>query len=624
MRLRYAILGLGMLVATPHATADQLWITRTVETFDAGTIHNADIMVAPDGRIAVGYSIAVDPTAGLLRLACLDNKLFRYQTGDCSSTYSSFAMDAFGSIYYTSKVNSAGEIVVGQDLGDWGGLVQHTRPAPLSNPDALPQPVIALDRHGIPSYSASAGDGTRYYAHFDVPAGQWLTTPLPQRSHPGMGQPASMTFDGDNEPCTVYAADSSGSGGVLAWQCGGVWQSRALETIGMMSLATAPDGRVAAAHGIRGLEFSFIDSLGLTPDSITSGNVVLLPHSLAFDPDGNPAIAYGTVGQTASLHLARREGDGTWIDEILPMAGETIRASLAFDASGNPYIVAVSPSAVSILGRNLPTLTAGDFDLDGSITIDDIPGCAQAHRHQADFLFLTQMGVWDFRTVADQDRNGEVDDADALAFLAGLPDRRAAYVALDVADGDYALGSGRGNFFQVSLVTGKQYAAGDSRADVNADLIVDMQDIDLVYAGIDGGDPRLDLNGDQLVTAADVHTILIDVLGTSIADLNLDNAVGTSDFAQLSKGYVAYMIGRNSGTPVETTFGTGDINCDGIIGTADFAVLSKGYIAYILSRSQPGSATTIPEPSALIPGLAAGLILARRRHQRPIIMGTRY
>ncbi len=106
---------------------------------------------------------------------------------------------------------------------------------------------------------------------------------------------------------------------------------------------------------------------------------------------------------------------------------------------------------------------------------------------------------------------------------------------------------------------------------------------------------------------------------TWVGDTDLDEAIGTADFAALSKGYVAYMLATQAGdTSHRPLYNTGDFNYDGVISTADFALLSKGYVAYMVEKQTGQSAAAVPEPGALTL-LAALTSLAMRRRRVSIV-----
>ncbi len=82
---------------------------------------------------------------------------------------------------------------------------------------------------------------------------------------------------------------------------------------------------------------------------------------------------------------------------------------------------------------------------------------------------------------------------------------------------------------------------------------------------------------------------------TWTADYTFDGQVTTADFAELSKGYVAYQL-----TGGESRFNAGDSNLDGKVTTADFAFLSKAYVQSQVEKSQGGTgmAATVAQDQA--------------------------
>ena len=118
-------------------------------------------------------------------------------------------------------------------------------------------------------------------------------------------------------------------------------------------VAAAPDGSVGFAY------VNAAGSLCFNSDGNTLGSVqvvssaasCLTPCSLAYDSAGSPAIVYSLAssGATANqLYLARRNSQGVWSDELLPVSGQ--QASLAFDALGEPLIAASTSGGITLLG----------------------------------------------------------------------------------------------------------------------------------------------------------------------------------------------------------------------------------------------------------------------------------
>ncbi len=133
--------------------------------------------------------------------------------------------------------------------------------------------------------------------------------------------------------------------------------------------------------------------------------------------------------------------------------------------------------------------------------------------------------------------------------------------------------------------------------------------------------------GNPLLSGFADHAVGADAIligSTWDGDANLDGAVGTLDFAALSKGYVAGQLARTDGIPFEGTFNVGDFNYDGLIDTGDFALLSKGYVAYQLERaagSMTSAAIAVPEPGMLCSLTFAGIgLLWRRRHRQTMAL----
>ncbi len=119
-----------------------------------------------------------------------------------------------------------------------------------------------------------------------------------------------------------------------------------------ISLAADNAGHVAFAYvsqtnelivGIHDGETTRFEIIAAAPSLLMRG-------SLAYDPNGDLALAYtevGGPGDAAPLHLARRQPDGTWLDEILPV--DALYASVTFDTAGQPYVGAATTNAVTLI-----------------------------------------------------------------------------------------------------------------------------------------------------------------------------------------------------------------------------------------------------------------------------------
>lgn len=179
--------------------------------------------------------------------------------------------------------------------------------------------------------------------------------------------------------------------------------------------------------------------------------------------------------------------------------------------------------------------------------------------------------------------------ADGLLTSAGRVDRKAAFTAVDAAFG--------GNFFGTTLAHGT-YANGGARGDVAGALgttpgfapvgfdgVVDAKDIDYVYkqfktnaAAIGGAvtwatnlnaavnaDFSADITGDGIIDQNDISGSggLLEILETTLGDVNLDGSVDATDLAI-----------ANSHLNQSGGWALGDVNGDGTITQADLDIIS--------------------------------------------------
>ena len=301
-------------------------------------------------------------------------------------------------------------------------------------------------------------------------------------------------------------------------------------------------------------------------------------------------------------------------------------------------------------GLGLRNRIAYDFNGDGVRDINDAGQLVAAYRWRSgtnpgwtpsNGIYGAGSGNWfSPEMVGDGncDGNFTIEDlryfADGLALVGGSLDRKAGFTALDTAFG--------GNLFGTTLVTGA-YSAGASRADiaggagvtrghapVGFDGTVNGTDIDYVFAqfkcnpGVTGDadwvkpgplaeaaeeaaffDLSADMNGDLKVNFEDVREILVNILGTTIGDVNLDGTTCFSDvdlaLANLGGGCGAnrpWTAGDVNGdgavndADIEQIVGAipcpADLNCDGFVDDSDFVIFADRYDAFTAAPDRRG------------------------------------
>jgi GH35 family endo-1,4-beta-xylanase len=105
--------------------------------------------------------------------------------------------------------------------------------------------------------------------------------------------------------------------------------------------------------------------------------------------------------------------------------------------------------------------------------------------------------------------------------------------------------------------------------DVNGDSVVNVADIDALYAAIAAGSTAsvYDLDGNGSVAKADVDYLIHTILGTAYGDANLDKSVDVGDLGILAANY--------GGTG--KTWSQGDFNGDGLVDVGDLGILAANY-----------------------------------------------
>lgn len=241
-------------------------------------------------------------------------------------------------------------------------------------------------------------------------------------------------------------------------------------------------------------------------------------------------------------------------------------------------------------GRNK---LCGDMNADGLRNWNDIAELVAAWKFRNG-----QAASWQPATkavielLADFNADGNFNAADVRYFADGLAvnpatgelDRSEGFLRVDQA---FA-----GNFFGTTLATGAAYTAGASAADVSnaavtagasfvtkgfqpsgADGVIDANDLTYIsrnfgaWANQDDAeviDLSADVNGDLVVDINDVCRTL-SFLGTIFGDVNLDGVVDGADLSTAQAN-----VGNPGG------WAQGDVDCDGTVTSADIAIIAAG------------------------------------------------
>ncbi|MFC1757565.1 lamin tail domain-containing protein [Planctomycetota bacterium] len=153
--------------------------------------------------------------------------------------------------------------------------------------------------------------------------------------------------------------------------------------------------------------------------------------------------------------------------------------------------------------------------------------------------------------------------------------------------------------------------------DFNADGNINVADIDLLCNGVRGGDPRFDVTGDATVNHDDLLFVIVNVLGTSAGDSNLDGKFDSQDLV------VIFQAGQyEDGVAGNSNWSTGDWNCDGEFGSTDLVVAFQAatYTAATREPVSPSGAIDVEhaETTHQDPADSEGLTMAPslERHTR--------
>ncbi|MCA9265908.1 MAG: hypothetical protein KDA60_18730, partial [Planctomycetales bacterium] len=144
----------------------------------------------------------------------------------------------------------------------------------------------------------------------------------------------------------------------------------------------------------------------------------------------------------------------------------------------------------------------------------------------------------------DFDRDGRVDTTDQIIARNNFTSFVDELRMIDLSGDPPQQSAGLGDFNEDGRI---------NRWDVNA--------LSEVLAN-EGNDLRYDVDEDGFVDYADLSTLLVDVLGTTIADANLDGRTDAGD----------YSIWQANRFQQTTEFTRGDLNADGYVDVSDFNI----------------------------------------------------
>ncbi len=246
---------------------------------------------------------------------------------------------------------------------------------------------------------------------------------------------------------------------------------------------------------------------------------------------------------------------------------------------------------------------AGDFNNDGTRDCNDAGEMMCAFLFRADSVNFpwntpASAGVA-IEVIGDYNGDGNFDKEDMRYWADGLAldpvtrklNRCDGFMKLDTEFETRTGGAFGTDFFGWACdmptikATGKAYQAGDSVADVAGpaglwtpgfapighDGMIDAFDINYICANFGDWcvrkesvfmDLSCDINGDLLVDQRDVCKVVIQILGTTFGDVNLDNVVDGADLL---------IVTQNQGNP--GGWAEGDMNCDGMVDGRDLRIV---------------------------------------------------
>jgi hypothetical protein len=266
------------------------------------------------------------------------------------------------------------------------------------------------------------------------------------------------------------------------------------------------------------------------------------------------------------------------------------------------YRVFESPTS-GIVSNVSPVLQRADFDDDGDIDADDIDtlfaaidlestdarfdlnGDAALDSLDADELVEQILGT----NYGDADLDGDVDGDDldtwvAHKFTQDIYWSHGNFNGVDNCQNldltgcvGYVDGSDFNLWNANKFTTAVAAAAGYAEGDVNFDGVLDVADIDTMFAmknlyntdttNYAGLIAIYDLDGDSALDWDDIAYIVFDVFETVFGDLDLDGDVDDDDANTLDENYLEYV----------NSWCLGDLNGDGFVNFSDFTTLNNNY-----------------------------------------------
>jgi hypothetical protein len=324
-----------------------------------------------------------------------------------------------------------------------------------------------------------------------------------------------------------------------------------------------------------------IDDVRIYDNALNATEVLDLYNGINSAPtvDAGPNRSITWPTKTASL-------DGTVTDDGLP-AGATVTQTWRKDSGPGPVTLAnanaVDTTATfSTYGTYVLRLTASDTALSATDTMTVIvnppPNQAPTVDAGSDQTITLPAGASLDGTVSDdglpaggtltqtwskQSGPGSVTFGDPNAVDTTATFSTAGTYVLKLTAGDTELTA-------TDTVTITVNSPAAVRGDFTGDGVIDIDDVDALYAvlgtNVPPTDAKFDLTNDAKVDIADARELVQVIIGTSMADTNLDKSVDIVDLGNLANRY-----GQSGG------FGDGDTDGNGVIDIVDLGNLANDY-----------------------------------------------
>lgn len=153
-------------------------------------------------------------------------------------------------------------------------------------------------------------------------------------------------------------------------------------------------------------------------------------------------------------------------------------------------------------------------------------------------------------------------------------------------------------------------ASAGTPGDFDGDTDLDIDDLNLLVAGIISNDTNFDLTGDDTADDRDLSHWVVDLKGTWLGDADLNGEFDSDDII------LAFSVGKYD-TGEAATWAEGDWNADGVFNSDDLisSFADGGY-----QMGLRPAASAVPEPSGWLLGWISLTVIGWRQRRNLVIV----